>query len=201
MQLTKYIREAFVRAAMQDVPKVDYSEQMRAVAQKIIFDSYPPMIQKLVKSNDPLLSWLKRNTISFGGNSYSIIVESDSYSHRAQIEARVSSDEKYKELFSKETEQRTQFRALQTKLESIAEGCKTRKQLAEALPEFEQYLPAPVDKPMRSLPVIANVVSEFVKAGWPKDKQPTKVEVKPEPPTTTKPAAKKTKKAVAKQTA
>ena len=46
--------------------------------------------------------------------------------------------------------------------------CKTRAALAAALPEFEKYLPADEPKALRSLPSMANVASEFVKAGWPK---------------------------------
>jgi hypothetical protein len=50
----------------------------------------------------------------------------------------------------------------------VAEGASTRKALVAALPEFEKYLPAEVEAPVRSLPAIANVVAEFTKAGWPK---------------------------------
>ena len=38
------------------------------------------------------------------------------------------------------------------------------------LPEFEKYLPADEQKALRSVPVVANLVADFTKAGWPKDK-------------------------------
>ena len=42
------------------------------------------------------------------------------------------------------------------------------------LPEFAHYLPAEDAPAGRSLPVVANLVTDFVKAGWPKDKKVTK---------------------------
>ena len=57
---------------------------------------------------------------------------------------------------------------------SPALGASTRKGLADALPEFEKYLPADEPAAVRSLPVVANVVADFVKAGWPKGKQPAR---------------------------
>lgn len=45
------------------------------------------------------------------------------------------------------------------------------KALRAAMPEFAKYLPEADKAPDRSLPVVANVVSEFTKAGWPKGDQ------------------------------
>jgi hypothetical protein len=59
---------------------------------------------------------------------------------------------------------------LQEKLESVAKSCTTRKQLAELLPEFEKYLPDNAPAASRAVPAIANLVTEFTKAGWPKAK-------------------------------
>lgn len=48
-------------------------------------------------------------------------------------------------------------------------ACTTRKQAAEVLPEFEKYLPEDEPKALRTLPALANVAADFVKAGWPKN--------------------------------
>jgi hypothetical protein len=56
-------------------------------------------------------------------------------------------------------------------LKSVAYACTTRKQLEEALPEFSNYLPEEEAKAARDLPVVVNVVADFVKAGWPKKNQ------------------------------
>ena len=57
---------------------------------------------------------------------------------------------------------------LQEKMEGIAASCTTRKQLLEALPEFEQYLPAETAARSRSVPALANLLADLTAAGWPK---------------------------------
>jgi len=42
--------------------------------------------------------------------------------------------------------------------------------LTDAIQEFENYLPEDEAKAARSLPVVTNVVADFVKAGWPTKK-------------------------------
>jgi len=49
-------------------------------------------------------------------------------------------------------------------------ACTTTKQLRELLPEFDRYLPAEEEKTLRTLPVVQNIVADFVKAGWPAKK-------------------------------
>lgn len=62
--------------------------------------------------------------------------------------------------------------ALKDRLRSVAYACSTRKALLAALPEFEKYLPEDEPAALRTLPVVANVVADFVKAGWPKAAAP-----------------------------
>jgi hypothetical protein len=57
---------------------------------------------------------------------------------------------------------------LRNQLEQAAASATTTKALAEMFPEFAKYLPAEETK-ARNLPAIANVVADFVKAGWPKN--------------------------------
>jgi hypothetical protein len=77
---------------------------------------------------------------------------------------------KVAELSEKARATRQTISDLQDKLESVAKSCNTRKQLAELLPEFEKYLPADTPAAGRSVPAIANLVTDFTKAGWPKEK-------------------------------
>ena len=59
-------------------------------------------------------------------------------------------------------------RELELQLNGVIRSCTTLKSLLKALPEFEKYMPTDADAPTsRMTPVIANVVSDFVKAGWP----------------------------------
>jgi hypothetical protein len=64
--------------------------------------------------------------------------------------------------------------SLRTKIKGAAYACNTTKQLRELLPEFERYLPAEEEKTLRTLPVVQNIVADFVKAGWPDKKKGVK---------------------------
>jgi hypothetical protein len=66
--------------------------------------------------------------------------------------------------------QRKQREELESKLGGCVYSVTTRKALVSLLPEFEKYLPADDTAALRPLPVLANVVTDFVKAGWPKNK-------------------------------
>jgi hypothetical protein len=161
MRLTKYIRQAFVNAAMQDVPKVDYIEQVRKQVLKEFEDLMPPEV-KVAYAKHP--EWFNRGDyyyISGVGNSFAVPRPTNMRLPEDAL-ARVNN------LVNLYKEQNKKLNELQDKLTAVAEGASTRKALVAALPEFEKYLPAEVETPVRSLPAIANVVAEFTKAGWPK---------------------------------
>ena len=54
---------------------------------------------------------------------------------------------------------------LELKLKGVVNGCNTLKQLKEALPEFEKYMPAESEPPSKNLPALANIVADFQAAG------------------------------------
>jgi len=60
---------------------------------------------------------------------------------------------------------RKERNALFSSIKGIAYGCSTLRQLKEALPELEKYMPKE-DAPTRNLPAVANVVADMVKLGW-----------------------------------
>ena len=161
MKLTKTMREAFVRAAMQDVPSIDYVEKARVIVTK----REQAFLKKAgLDSADP--NRLIYKSANFGpyGNSHSFAVRGLSPDEIRGIEA----DESIKALIAQHKDQKEGLDALRTKLSGAIEACTTREQAAEALPEFEKYLPSDEPKALRSLPALANVASDFVKAGWPK---------------------------------
>lgn len=86
-----------------------------------------------------------------------------------QRELPKAKHDELKKLRALELEQKARRDKLRSSLKSIASSTTTRKALAAALPEFEKYLPAEAQT-TRNLPVIANVVTDFMEAGWPKDK-------------------------------
>lgn len=166
MKLTKYHRQAFVRSVMDDVPKVDYETQAHAL---ILEDSIMQLPEKLQKAaKDKVLSqylnmdhhWLREF-----GSLYVFNLRQDGFklSPHAQV--------KFDELNELQKAQNLARMKLKTKLEGVINSCSTDTQVRKALPEFAKYLPeaeSPVD---RTVPVIANLVSDLMSMGWPKDKE------------------------------
>lgn len=171
MRLTKYIREAFVRAAMDDVPYVDYEAQAKAVAEKAILEIMPASVKKLLKDKDAE-PWINQGWVCMP-RSYSnfsgYMLRGDSELLARMCPKAWAKINELHDLSEKQTETRRQLRM---KLDSCAESVTTRKALAELLPEFEKYLPADEKAAIKTLPAVANVVADFAAAGWPKNKKP-----------------------------
>lgn len=168
MKLTKYTRQAFVRAAMDDVPEVDYNQRARDIALAAAEKLIPAEIKLLIAKSATAL-WVHKHWLTLPGSFSNILVAtpSDSGSYWlkekapkvwAELCVLAKSDEK----------QREQRKELRLKLTACAESVTTRKALADLLPEFEKYLPVDEREAIRTLPAVANVVAEFTKAGWPK---------------------------------
>lgn len=162
MKLTNYIRDAFIRAAMDDVPKVEYSEEIRKLIHAAAVAEMPPAVASAYKKHPDWFNLAGRN-IDEWSYTYLPIPAEKPFKNKIVFEC-------IKELIVKSQRQASQRDDLRRKLKGIAYGCTTRKALAEALPEFVKYLPAETGPAIRNLPVVANVVSDFVKAGWPKGK-------------------------------
>lgn len=160
MKLTNAMRQAFVSVAMNDVPQINYIEQIHALVLKTAVSLLPPAIYVAYKDskNRPFIN-----------TTYVRILCENVY-----FPGEVKSHDKIKEqcdslvlLHEAQTEQRW---SLSQSLHAIANSCSTRKALAEALPEFEQYVPADESAGNRLMPVVTGVVQAFAAAGWPKGK-------------------------------
>lgn len=160
MKLTNTIRDAFVRAAMDDVPSIDYDEKIRAEAMKAAVALLPAKVRA---------AWLDKEARQFIATNY-LTVGNTSVSAPGvgTNEWREKLRGVCAELVAAEGIQREQRGNLRARLKAVAYSVSTRKALADALPEFEKYLPADEAAALRTVPVIANVVAEFVQAGWPK---------------------------------
>lgn len=172
MRLTNNLRDAFVRAVMLDVPKVDYDEKIRAAAPAVIKKYTPQKLRPLV-DNPELDSWLRKGYVHLGGVSVQCITPEDKWGsdspYRAFVDA-IAADPTIAPLIAANKAQTAKANELRSKLKQVAYSVNTRKALVAALPEFERYLPAEEGAALRTLPAIANVVSDFVQAGWPKPK-------------------------------
>jgi hypothetical protein len=169
MRLTEIMRSAFVRAAIQDVPN-DYKTLEAEVHKLVIQDSIDQLPKELVfATGDKNLSGCLNRTLHWFRNSpfsavYVFAPERTDYIMSEKTAKKVA------ELSEKAMATQQAICNLQDKLTSVAKSCNTRKQLAELLPEFEKYLPADTPAASRSVPAIANLVTDFTKAGWPKEK-------------------------------
>lgn len=160
MKLTNNLREAFVRAAMADVPKVDYTEKARDLINKLNKEYQ-------VKAKIDKVDIMRLTSTHLTVASQSFYVRGLTDSEYAEVKAHPE----VKNLSALNESQRKEHNSLEIKLAGAIAGCTTRKQAVEALPEFEKYLPEDAVAAMRSLPAIANVVTDFVKAGWPKNQK------------------------------
>lgn len=161
MRLTNLIRDSFIAAAMQDVPKVDYEKQIVALYQRAMLDAMPPELVGLYEKHK---NWFNHQYKHVHGVNTSFRVV---HPEHENVPLNSEQTKELGVLLEAHKQQRQTRNDLQSKLHSVAYGVTTRKALAEALPEFEKYLPKEEDKPSRSLPAIANLVADFTKAGWP----------------------------------
>jgi hypothetical protein len=166
MRLTNFLRDAFIRAAMHDVPKIDYQEQAHKMAREFIQTQFKkdfPTMDYQVASDS---GWFESGSISMPHHIDNFYVKISRGYGMVQADEKLWA--KLEALSNKKQEQDKNIRVLEARLKGVAYACTTRKQLQEALPEFTSYLPEEEAKAARDLPVVVNVVSDFVKAGWPK---------------------------------
>lgn len=157
MRLTKTLREAFVRAAIADVPQIDYQTRICDEAMKFAVSLLPKEAQ-VVYAKYPNL--IKTDSVYLGGQYIHLPGDAEfNTEQKAQLEA----------LTEQRKEQSEAIDELRIKLGGVANSVHTVKALKELLPEFVKYLPDET-KVSTNLPAIANIISDFVKAGWP-DKQ------------------------------
>lgn len=171
MKLTNILRDAFVRAAMNDVPTVDHNEAARKVLQAAAIRIAPPTVRALYKSSP---EWVNTAYVSTprGLSNVHVICPAgeDATTHIRKHAAEVMTE--VDDLAKAEEKQKQGHIALERNLRAVAYSVTTRKALAAMLPEFEKYLPADEPAAIKTLPAVANIVAEFTKAGWPKGKKP-----------------------------
>lgn len=159
MKLTTHMRDMFVTKALQDVPKINYSELILKTATEIAVKTLPPKIRAIW--NDPeLRGFIKVRSQNLNGDCYAIPGD-----YTSEVGAEMSAATAHFEAADhRQTEARTELRA---KLRAVAFSASTRAQLAELLPDFEKYLPEDNKAALRDLPTVTDVMSSFKEAGWP----------------------------------
>lgn len=161
MKLTNTIRDAFIRAAMNDVPQIDYQEKTIKVVLDDAISQLPIKVRAIYKDGE-LSSFIRHRNKYFGCAYVAIPAKDDDFELTGAAKKLVSQFDIASDLQGKNHAE------LSKKLRAVAYSVGTRKALADALPDFEKYLPADEAAACKTLPCIANVVTDFVKAGWPK---------------------------------
>ena len=170
MRLTKYLRQAFVFAAMQDVPTRDYNAEIGAIILADSLKQLPKTLQEAAQKDKSVLDFVNtRSThqysIGWVGVSY-YCARGEAYKPSTEAVAK-----RLKDLQSQGEAAKNARYELEKNLKGVVGGCTTVKQLREALPEFEKYMPSEQEKPSRTVPASANLVTDFTAAGWPKGRE------------------------------
>lgn len=164
MKLTNTLRDAFIRAVMNDVPEIDYDSQVETMILEEAVARLPPSLEAIWRKSPDLHAYFNTTYISrYVGDRYIGV-------HAPCTEEPDDSldSQELRELCVKAQAQRKLREDLRTRLRACAYGAATRAALAKMLPEFEKYLPTDEAAACRTLPAVANVVADFVRAGWPK---------------------------------
>lgn len=160
MKLTENLREAFVRAAMADVPTIDYREQLQKVVTAAAVNLLPPAVAAAYKQ---FPEYIETRHV-YAGSMYFYVPAVQSPVFPDDVKQEI------KRLDALNDAQNEMLSALRTKLDAAANSVTTRKALADLLPEFEKYLPADKRAATLNLPAVANIMADFARAGWPKGK-------------------------------
>jgi hypothetical protein len=153
MKLTKYEKEAIIRAIMQDVPCTP-DGMLRVEIQKAFVAAMSAPIQKLYKTHPKAL---RTDHVSSWDSGMS---------YRMEFVVGDADVTKTIEPFVAKKKERDDAHK---KLSAIVNGCNTLAQLKKMLPEFVSYFPTEAE-PTKNLPAIANMVADLSKLGWPKGK-------------------------------
>lgn len=154
--ITKWDKQAIVKAIMADVPKVDKVKR-RAELQAAIVKRMSPECRKVYNKTPSAL-----RTQHMGDLTY----DSCNWSTREIVRGDVDEKE-INELCKQYKEQDEKRYDIERKIKSAIESCRTLKQLNDRLPEFKDYFPKP-EVTATNLPALANVVADLSKLGWPK---------------------------------
>lgn len=173
MRLTNTLRKAFVRAVLDDVPSTDYQEQARELLSKAAEENLPPALKRAIAIDPSIRDWIETRYHHVGKFPLSGTYLLGTREALDQLNKDDALQQKLQTLSDALAEQNKCRNQLQEKIEGIATSCATRKQLLEALPEFEKYLPAQTSANSRSVPALANLLADLTAAGWPKQDKAT----------------------------
>ena len=161
-QLTNYRRDAFINSVMNDVPHTDYREAIANVVTEHFVEKLPPAVRR-VYDDTSMRNFINLGRLRIKSGYYMVPSNDDAPDASPELIAKVQP------LVDLKDRQDDKMHELRTQIKTVVYGCRTYKQLRDKLPEFEKYIPKGEQPPANEL-VVANVVTAFMEAGWPKGK-------------------------------
>lgn len=156
MRLTKYEKEAIVRAIMADVPEPDKVKRRKAIIEAVVKAMSPECRKVYLRTPDALATYYSGD-VAYSGWAHN---------HRNIPQGDVP-NEVVEAILKPYHEEDSALVDARTKLRGIVMSCNTLQQLTKLLPEFIKYFPTET-APTKNLPALANMVADLSKLGWPK---------------------------------
>lgn len=166
MRLTKHDKDAFVRAVLDDVPKVDYSEQAQKLVMKHLIGRMPGIVQQAYKENP---EWIKTAYVNLPSHLQDFHGPALGYVSYGSFPDELN--EQLHTLSDAAKEQSNTRKTLEDKVTGLINSVTTLKAALKNFPEFAKYLPADRDAAGTVNLPAANVIADLTNAGWPKDKK------------------------------
>lgn len=125
MKLTKLIREAFVRAAMHDVPTTDFKGQAEKLAHKHLDETFASVFSgaKITRQEASAKGWLDKTGVYLPAPLGSIYTAAPT--HNCLIGSEVWTQ--LCKLADQQKQQEEMLDSLRTRLMGVANACSTRK--------------------------------------------------------------------------
>lgn len=167
MNLTKYDKDAFVYAVVNEIPQVDYLEKRIQLLKGFLRSKLPAEVRKLY--DNPETRRFLRDTEVIFMSERNTFPNMGLENHRSADIPKEVADE-FAAIVNADREQSAKIREMSSKVWGMIGGIRTLKQaIAQLPPELHKYLPTDRDASKTAdLPAITNTVETLKAMGWPK---------------------------------
>lgn len=172
MRLTTDMKKAFVKRVMLDTPNrgAELDQRIRDEVVKAAVETLPKEVAA-IWNNETIRGYICNYYANIPAPgavpNIGVTVPGGSY---AGIE-KLRSQDWFKALIRDYAEGWLTWMEIDTKLSATIANVTTLKALKALLPELDKYMPVETET-SKNPPAVANLISDMVKAGWPKDGKP-----------------------------
>lgn len=174
-RLTNFVREAFIRSVMNDIPNVDYQADATKIAQEAVLTAFKKRfsaMSELDLAEAKSERWLSdRGYFSLPTPFNYCTVPGAGCSNMEFLKTLDGGRiwNRLENLANSQKLQNARNEKLRADLKAVVYSCTTVKSLKEKLPEFSKYLPNDSSAPTSvGALTVTNVAQQFRDAGWPK---------------------------------